>query len=197
MAHTKHISFAEIGSGEPIVVVGEKDAASAGSLFDHLATKNRVLTMDWPSAAQITDRDLPASIAHTLAESGVDRYSVIGLSSGVPIAIGLAILIPKLINRLILISPPPIATSDAALYEDLSKIEAPSMVMIGTRDRSGAMDTGRLLRGKIRSCHFAMIYDADRDVLSDRPQACLIPIREFLDRGEEFIVCHESQIISP
>ena len=71
------------------------------------------------------------------------------------------------------------------------------MVMIGTRDRSGAMDTGRLLRGKIRSCHFAMIYDADREVLSDRPQACLIPIREFLDRGEEFIVCHESQIISP
>ncbi|MGH7906455.1 MAG: alpha/beta fold hydrolase [Candidatus Binataceae bacterium] len=195
MADKTKMTFTEIGSGDPVVVLGGKEAVSP--LVNELSRHNRVLTIDQTGAGRIVDRALAGSIAQALTEFGVDRYSVIGLSEGALIAIELAIFSPKPVKRLILISPPAIAQSDAELYERLANIEAPALVMIGTRDRSGAADSARILRSKMRSCHLSLIYDAGRDLISDRPQACIAPIGEFLESGEEFIVCRESQMIRP
>lgn len=70
-------------------------------------------------------------------------------------------------------------------------------VRIGSRDRSGSREAGRLCRAQIPECYLLLVYEAGQAIAADRREACLSPIREFLTQGEGFIVSHDSQLIRP
>jgi pimeloyl-ACP methyl ester carboxylesterase len=79
----------------------------------------------------------------------------------------------------------------------LRDVKAPTLVLVGTRDRSGSRDAGHTLREQIPACHLLLVYDAGRAIAAERREACLSPINEFLEQGEGFIVSHDSQMIRP
>ena len=75
------------------------------------------------------------------------------------------------------------------------EIATPTLVLVGTRDRSGSRDAGHVCRERIPACHLVLVYEAGQALLADRREACLTPINEFLEQGEGFIVFHESHLV--
>jgi pimeloyl-ACP methyl ester carboxylesterase len=185
----------ESGSGRPLVVLTAGDGALIDPLLKGLAEDNHVFVVDVAGAGAMTAHDLAGKVSQGLVRLGLDRFSMIGISRGAPLALAQASFTPRQIDKLILVSPPPLSGRDEELRAGLPKVDAPTLVLVGTRDRSGSLDTARLLKEKLRACHLLLIYDADEKIAVDRQDVCLAPIGEFLDRGLEFVVCHESQII--
>jgi len=99
------------------------------------------------------------------------------------------------VDRLILLSP--LQLSEGAELLDLADVKAATLVLVGTRDTSGAIEAGRLCRERIRSCHLAFVYGAGHAIAVDRLEACLDSIVQFLEQGEQFIIFRESQVIRP
>jgi pimeloyl-ACP methyl ester carboxylesterase len=145
--------------------------------------------------AEAADR-LAEELSRALVKLGIDRYSVIGISSGAAHALAQAIAAPEAIEKLILLSP--IAPSVHSIATaSLGQIKAATLVLVGTRDASGAAEAGRLCQEKIRACHLSFIYGATHAIAQDRFEACVDTIREFLEQGEQFIISRESQVIRP
>jgi pimeloyl-ACP methyl ester carboxylesterase len=185
----------EAGKGRPLVVISAGEQARLDPFVNGLGARNRLFMIDVAGAGATAERDLARCVSQGLARLGLDRFSVIGMSRGAPIALALAIAAPQQVDKLILLALPPWSGRDEDLRAGLPRIEAPTLVLVGTRDRSGAAETARMLKEKISACQLLLIYDASETIAVDRPDACLSPIDEFLDRGVEFVVCHESQII--
>jgi len=183
----------EAGSGRPLIVISAGDQAQIVPLVNGLAENNRVLAIDVSAA----ERAPASSVLQGLSRFGVERFSVIGISRGVPLAIAIAIAAPNQIDKLIMMSPPPWSEIDDQLLAGLPTVAAPTLVLVGTSDRSGSADSARKLREKIGASQLLLIYDAGALIAADRPDACASPIGEFLDHGVEYVVCHDSQKIRP
>ncbi len=102
---------------------------------------------------------------------GIGRCSAIGISAGARPALALAIAAPELIDRLILLSPLQLFEGTELL--DLAGVKAATLVLVGTRDTSGAIEAGRLCRERIGSCHLSLVYGAGHAVADDRPRGLL------------------------
>lgn len=191
------LRYAEAGEGPAVVIF----LAGEGELFDDvaatLATRRRVIVFDVPDLDTVQTQDCAAYLAQALARLGVSSFSVLGVSRGATLALAQAIHTPTQVQRLVLISPPLAAVQHPELGERLSEITAPTLVLVGTRDRSGARVAGRTCRERIPASHLLLVYEAGHAIIADRREACLAPINEFLDRGEGFIVFQDSQMIRP
>jgi len=183
----------EAGSGRPLIVLSAGEQAHIDPLVKCLAQNNRVFVIDVSAA----ERAPGSSILNGLSRFGVERFSVIGISRGVPLALAIAIAAPDQIDKLILMSPPPWSNIEEQLRASLPTVAAPTLLLVGTSDRSGSADSARKLRETIGASQLLLIYDAGALIAADRPDACASPIGEFLDRGVEFVVCHDSQKIRP
>ena len=80
---------------------------------------------------------------------------------------------------------------------DLAGVKAATLILLCTSDVPAALEAGRLCREKIPSCHLPFIYGARGALTGERPEACLEAIGQFLEEGEQFIICRESQVIRP
>ena len=183
----------EAGSGPPLVIFG--DGPQADALMNGLAARNRALVIGVTGDGGSGARKLAAAAAGALARIKLETFSMIGISHGAELALALAVFAPNQIDKLILLSPPPLGTLDEGVRSGFGRIAAPTLVMVGTNDRSGAAETMRTLREKVPACHVLLIYGAGESIVSDRADSCLTPIGEFLERGIEFVVCHESQVL--
>jgi pimeloyl-ACP methyl ester carboxylesterase len=190
------IPYRESGEGQPVIIF----PADEGSLFDDmaaaLATHYRVIVLDVPTNMG-TKQDFAEQLFPALARIGVGSFSVIGVSRGTTAALAQAVYTPEKVRRLILVSPARTLVEDPELGARLSDIQAPTLVLVGTLDRSGSREAGHTFREKIPTCHLLLVYDAGHAIAADRREACLSPIGEFLEQGEGFIVFHESQMIRP
>jgi pimeloyl-ACP methyl ester carboxylesterase len=189
------IGYFEAGNGDPLIVFLAKDGEFADPLLRKLAESHRIISLklsshDFTNANQIAEK-----LLHALTSMGIERCSVIGISSGARPALALAIAAPEYIEQLILLSP--LQLSEDAELLDFAGISAATLVLVGTRDTSGAIEAGRLCREKIQSCHLSFVYGAGHALAGDRPEACLNPIVQFLEQGEQFIIFRESQVIRP
>jgi pimeloyl-ACP methyl ester carboxylesterase len=191
------IRYAEAGEGKAVVVF----PASEGVLFDEvaaaLAAHHRVFILDVSTLDTSKLYDSAQSLAQALARLGVASFSVIGMSRGVTSALTQAVSTPEQVQRLILVSPPLAAVQHPELSAKLREVKAPTLVLVGTRDHSGSREAGHLCRERIPACYLVLVYDAGHEIAADRHDACLSPLREFLEQGEGFIVSHESQMIRP
>jgi pimeloyl-ACP methyl ester carboxylesterase len=128
-----------------------------------------------------------------LDRQGIERWSVIGISAGARPALGLAIGAPDRIQRLILLSPLNVSGGDES--PDLAAVKVATLVLVGTRDTPVAIEAGRHCREGISSCHLSFVYGVGHALAGDRLEACLAPISQFLEEGEQFIIYRESQVI--
>jgi len=189
------IDYFEAGDGRPVIVFPAKDADSSNSLLTKLAESRRVICLNPSSSDFAAANQLAQKLPRTFARMGIGQCSVIGISAGAPPALALAIAAPELIDRLILLSP--LQLFEGAQLQDLAGVKAATLVLVGTRDASGAIEAGRLYREKIGSCHLSFVYGAGHAVADDRPGACLESVVQFLEQGEQFIIFRESQVVRP
>lgn len=189
------IDYFEAGDGHPVIVFPAKDGAFPDSLLTKLAASRRVIclnpfTGDFAAANQLAQK-LPGAFGRM----GIEQCSAIGISAGARPAFALAISAPELIDRLILLSP--LQLFEGAELLDLAGVKAATLVLVGTRDTSVAIEAGRLCRERIGSCHLSLVYGAGHAVVDDRPEACLDSVVQFLEQGEQFIIFRESQVLRP
>jgi pimeloyl-ACP methyl ester carboxylesterase len=189
------VHYLEAGSGEPLIVFPDRDGELFDSLLNKLAGRSRVIAFDLSAGGTITPSDVAAKLSRGLPRLGVDRYAVMGVAHGAALALALEIAAPEQIDKLILLSPQFARSTEAVA--NLGQVKAPTLVLVGTRDTSGSVEAGRLCREKIRVCHLSFVYDAGHAVAADRLEACVDPIADFLDQGEQFIIFRESQMIRP
>jgi pimeloyl-ACP methyl ester carboxylesterase len=89
------------------------------------------------------------------------------------------------------------ASRDAGLEHRMPEIHAPTLVLIGTRDGLVSPDWGREYMRLLPNCNFMLVYDAAHEIASDRPEAFVETVRDFLDRGDAFVVGQRSTVIYP
>jgi pimeloyl-ACP methyl ester carboxylesterase len=189
------IDYFEVGNGAPVIIFPAKDSELNHPLLNKLVQSYRVICFDltgrdFPTVNQITEK-----LPRALTTIGIERYSVMGIAAGARPALALAIAAPERADRLILLSP--LQLSEGGELLDLASVTVATLVLVGTRDTSGAIEAGRLCREKIRSCHLSFVYGAGHALAGDRLEACLDPIVQFLEQGEQFIIFRESQVVNP
>ena len=191
------IRYTESGEGQSVVVF----PAGEGALFDDvaaaLAMQHRVIVLDAPTSSMRKIQDFAETLGQALTRLGVASFSVIGVAQGSTLALGQAVYTPGQVHRLVLLSPSLASVQHPELGGRLREVKTPTLVLVGTRDRSGSREAGHIYREQIPTSHLLLIYDAGHAIAADRREACLSPIGEFLEQGEGFIVFHESQMIRP
>jgi len=192
------IRYVESGVGEAIVIFSVTDGALFDEVAEGLAARYRVIVLGVPASGAGKRQDFAEHVSLALlARLGVKSFSVIGISQNAAFALAQAVHTPAQVRRLVLLSPPLAAVQDPELGARLREVKTPTLVLVGTRDRSGSREAGRLCRESIPTCHLLLVYEAGHAIAADRREACLAPIGEFLEQGEGFIVSHESQLIRP
>jgi pimeloyl-ACP methyl ester carboxylesterase len=188
------IDYFETGTGKPIIIF-----RSANELTDPLLTKlaqsHHIIAVSPSGPDSETANQLGEGLNRALTRLRIEPRNVIGISGGARSALAIAIAAPQSVERLILLSP--LTPSHGAGSPDLAAVEAATLVLVGTGDTQEAIATGRLCRERIPSCHLSFVYGAGHEVARERPEACLNPIIEFLEQGEQFIIFRESQVIRP
>ena len=109
------------GSGEPLVLIhgGLGAIAELGQLVPLLAETRQVIAVELQAHGRTADIDRPLSydlladdIAALIEYLGFERADILGYSLGGGIALQTAIRHPDVVNRLVLISPPPYSRSN-------------------------------------------------------------------------------------
>ena len=189
--------YAEAGQGTNVVVFPDGGVTPIDDIAMALAAHHRVLVLDTIAVTRGEERTFATNLTVALAKVGVGAFSVLGVAQGVTPALALAVFTPEQTQGLITVSPPLASVRSPELSTRLAEIKAPTLVLVGTRDRSGSREAGRICRAQIPACYLLLVYEAGHAIATDRPEACLSPVREFLTQGEGFIVTHESQLIRP
>jgi pimeloyl-ACP methyl ester carboxylesterase len=192
----RSVTYLETGAGDPLIAIRSSHEEPFDPLINSLAESQRVLSLDLSDGPIDGADQLAEKLSRAIAKLGIEHYSVLGASSSAALALALAAASPQAVEKLILISPlePPGKSIERA---NLAQVKADTLVLVGTRDTSGAADTGRVLRAKLRACHLSLVYGATHAMVRERFAACADAIREFLAHGEQFIIEHESQMIRP
>ena len=191
------LRYAESGQGQPVVVFSAGEGVLSDDVAAELATQHRVIVFDVAASGLGKNQDFAGQLAQALAQLGVASFSVIGVARGITPALAQAVYTPGQVHRLVLLSPPLAAVQNPEVGARLAEIKAPTLVLVGTRDRSGSREAGRMLRERVPTCHLLLVYEAGPAIAADRREACCAPIGEFLEQGEGFIVSHDSQLIRP
>ncbi|HKT20868.1 MAG TPA: hypothetical protein VJR47_22635, partial [Stellaceae bacterium] len=81
-----------------------------------------------------------------------------------------------------------ISLSDEVLPSRVAAIQAPTLILMGTKDEIIPPETGRYLKTQIAGSHLAYVYDAAHVIQSDQPERYLRLVSSFLERGDAYIV---------
>lgn len=77
---------------------------------------------------------------------------------------------------------------DTDLLARLGEIEALTLILQGTKDRIIPATTARLLKERLKHAYLMYIYDAAHNIEVDQPDRFDRLVRDFLARGEAFII---------
>ena len=86
---------------------------------------------------------------------------------------------------------------DEELERLMADLEAPVLVMFGTKDKVMPPEMGRLYCEILPNCHFVLIYDAAHEADADRPEAFASLADDFLRRRQGFLVNNKTEQIHP
>jgi pimeloyl-ACP methyl ester carboxylesterase len=187
------IGYSVAGNGGVVIMFPAEEAAPDQLLLRKLSESNRVISLDLPSRIYPNVSEWAEKMLRGFASLGIEHCSLIGISAGAQPALALAAAAPEGVDRLILLSP--LLPEDQLI--DLASIKTATLVLVGTRDAPGAIESGRRCRERIPSCHLSFVYGAGHALTNDRPKASLDPIMQFLQEGEQFIIFRDSQMIRP
>jgi pimeloyl-ACP methyl ester carboxylesterase len=86
---------------------------------------------------------------------------------------------------------------DPALERRLGGLVPPTLVLFGTLDRVIAPAMGRVYKDLIPGCHLVFVYDAGHAIGTDRPEAFVEVVADFLERHEAFVISRTETVIHP
>jgi pimeloyl-ACP methyl ester carboxylesterase len=141
-----------------------------------------------PLAEQLAqDHRIVAAMSPDLGE-----FVLIGQSSGAAAALTLARTAGEACAALILIAPVlvPLPAPDAAP-------DMPILLLLGTEDARVPPSAAAALCAALPRAHPILIYGAGHDLDRDRVEAVAAVMRDFIARGDEFIVRDTSDLLYP
>ena len=130
--------YAEAGQGTTVVVFPDGEVTPIDDIAIALAAHHRVLVLDTIAVTSGEEQTFATNLTLALADIGVGAFSVLGVAQGVTPALAQAVFTPKQIQGLIVVSPPLASVQSAEVSTSLAEIKAPTLVLVGTRDRSGS-----------------------------------------------------------
>jgi 2-hydroxy-6-oxonona-2,4-dienedioate hydrolase/4,5:9,10-diseco-3-hydroxy-5,9,17-trioxoandrosta-1(10),2-diene-4-oate hydrolase len=86
---------------------------------------------------------------------------------------------------------------DAALEDRMRQIQLPVLAVFGTRDRMMPPEMGRLYKEFIPNAHLVFVYDAGHAIASERPEAFVEVVGDFLEREDAFVISREKSVLMP
>lgn len=86
---------------------------------------------------------------------------------------------------------------DAALEALLPNLATPTLVLFGTLDRLMPPELGRHYKALLPNCNLVLVYDAGHAIGSERPEAFVEVVGDFLERHEAFIISRHETLINP
>jgi pimeloyl-ACP methyl ester carboxylesterase len=182
----RRLPYWEAGSGETIVaIVGDGALPTRAHVL--LAERRRVIVFPMMVDAG-TPREAARQIAAAVAALGIERFDLIGESTGAAPAMWLALALEADIGSVVLAAPR--GLSDEAFRE----MTRPVLVLSGTKDQS---DTGDRCRRLLPDCHFMFVYDAGPAIGAERPEALAFIALEFFERRDLFLVSRENGLVFP
>jgi pimeloyl-ACP methyl ester carboxylesterase len=86
---------------------------------------------------------------------------------------------------------------DPALEAKLPDIATPTLVLFGTLDQVIPSEMGRHYKAAMPNCNLVLVYDAGHAIGTDRPEAFVEVVTDFLERHEAFIISRNKTLINP
>jgi pimeloyl-ACP methyl ester carboxylesterase len=86
---------------------------------------------------------------------------------------------------------------DADLEGRLPSLATPTLVLFGTLDRVIAPAMGRVYKQLLPNCHLVFVYDAGHVIGTDRPEAFVEVVVDFVERHEAFVISRTETVIHP
>jgi pimeloyl-ACP methyl ester carboxylesterase len=160
------------GAGEPLLCLGFAEPANS-ALLQQLSASRQIFATPAHSAAA------------ALQTPATAKFTVLAKSSEIGAALALAAAHPDEIEALVLLAP-----SKAAFEENsdrLAEAKVQILVLAGTLDAEGG-EAATAFKQKLRACHLVYVYDAGRDMDTERPEAVAKVTRDFLTRRDKFLV---------
>jgi pimeloyl-ACP methyl ester carboxylesterase len=185
------LHYSERGSGSAVFFL---QAALKSQLADRLAEGFQVVTFD--AAASHERPSVLRALSRAAEQLGIVRYCLIAESHLAQAAIAHAIGSRDSVEALILIAPSQ-ESNGASTDLSLEQINAPTLVLFGTRDQIVAPETGRVYARRIPRSFYTLVYDSGHDIEAERPQALYAVVRDFLEHREKFVIPHEGSVINP
>jgi pimeloyl-ACP methyl ester carboxylesterase len=163
----------------PLLHLVEPGAVTRTPAHERLAQRFRVL---------VVEAGEPTALAHAIEQMRFDTFNLLATGRASRAAIGLALTMPERVLALALESP------DAPGDETPA---TPTLVLLGTRDDSGAPAAGRTCAQRIPGAHLVFVYDAGHEIGRDRPDAFAEVVADFFDRHDAFVISRSTTVIHP
>jgi pimeloyl-ACP methyl ester carboxylesterase len=197
------IRYLEAGQGNTVIVLPGSDGAMPSALMNQLAQRFRVVAFELHGAVwSLPTHELARTVARAAAATHTDHYVLLSSRGSAPVALWQAIEEPQRIEAVVLIAPDGVFSqaaggiNDPELERRLKEIQAPTLALFGTNDAIVTLETGRIYAERIPNCYFVLVYDAGQAIETDRPEALLTAVRDFLERRENFVVNRTSTVIN-
>ena len=163
----------------PLLHLVEPGAVERTPGNEQLRTRFRILTFD------MNERD---ALTLALEQSRFDAFNVLATGRACRAAFALAREMGARVRALALESP------DAPPDDTLT---TPTLVLVGTRDETGAAATAGACLARIPAAHLIFVYDAGRAIGRDRPEAFADVVADFFERHEAFVISRATTVIHP
>jgi pimeloyl-ACP methyl ester carboxylesterase len=86
---------------------------------------------------------------------------------------------------------------DPQLEAMMHELATPTLVLFGTLDRVIPSEMGRHYKALLPNCNLVLVYDAGHAIGTDRPEAFVEVVTDFLERHEAFIISRNATLINP
>jgi pimeloyl-ACP methyl ester carboxylesterase len=174
------------GSGATVVLL--QSGATPSRIGQILARSFRVVRYAVAEVDAEQAGAAAAELAAVIAARGPDPVGVIADAASLSAALALVTARPELVRALALLAPP---IPDQAPAE----IKTPVLALFGTRAMPAQV--GRRMRAAIANCNVVLVYDADKDLAIQRPEAVAAVLHEFMSAGDRFLVTGKSGKLYP
>jgi pimeloyl-ACP methyl ester carboxylesterase len=86
---------------------------------------------------------------------------------------------------------------DPDLDARMRALTIPVLVVLGTRDGLIPPDMGRIYQELLPGAHLVFVYDAGHAISSERPEAFVEVVGDFLEREDAFVISRAKTVIMP
>ena len=213
-ADGRTIRCIESGQGNPVVVIEGPGETAPSALANLLAQEFHIIALEMPapgapgaSAEARSTRETARTLDRAAAAAGLEHYVLVGGSANAQAVLWQAIEGQERVDALVLIAPKGLVADgrgpangteqDRELERRLQEMRVPTLVLLGANEEVVPRDATRAYAQRIPTSYVVLVYEAGEAIETERPEALLGALRDFLERREKFVVNSGSTAINP